>query len=49
MDHLGSLMLHLGWRVARDLDAVMLSLWWILPTVSATACALLQIRKSNAV
>jgi hypothetical protein len=42
MNHLDPLLLHLGWHVARHLDAVMLSLWWILPTASATAFLLLQ-------
>jgi hypothetical protein len=37
LDHLDTLMLHLGWRVARNLDAAMLSLWWLLPTASAAA------------
>jgi hypothetical protein len=34
---LDSLVPYFAWHVARNLDSVMLSLWWVLPTVSLAA------------
>jgi hypothetical protein len=34
---LDSLVPYFAWRVARNLDSVMLSLWWVLPTASLAA------------
>ena len=41
-------LLHLSWFVARNLDVVILSLWWIIPVASLVACALLLLNSTSA-